>query len=347
MPYSDTIRNKIAHLNQRIVDLNAQRDLIDMNNTSRQQIEQIWAKVNDDASTALTKFSSTQSDLEDFQQQIKALTATLDGGAATGTLDISYLTGGLKASIDFYNKVSALYGKMENEGLDADSASKDPHALTVMLKVFGNKILKYALKLSVSNEWSKPIGPGLVLSFSVSAADGKGKVTLNVPGSIAKAQKDELLDMISFGVMGNSVQLDKNGHPIDAPEGRGYGRWKTDHDLGLDKGGGGRFSWSRTHGDKTQKYSMNFQQGSIAVSAGVSQDYGKDTSIASELGITASNDSHWTDFRKPEPVRVPAKIPTFSLQWHLEIIPATSPVPAGATIIAVMGAFILIMLAIA
>jgi hypothetical protein len=86
-----------------------QRSLIDANNASRQQIEQIWTNVNQDAATALTKFASAQSDLKGFRQQIDALATAMSNGTSGGTLDISYLTEGLKASISSYDKASKLW----------------------------------------------------------------------------------------------------------------------------------------------------------------------------------------------------------------------------------------------
>ncbi|WEV46784.1 hypothetical protein OZX62_00275 [Bifidobacterium sp. ESL0690] len=318
-----------------------ERDIIDMNNMSQQQIRQIWSNVNADASTALASFTAADNDLEGFRQQLDALTATMNGGSQTGRLDLTYINGTLKNQITFYDKLSKLYAQIEDKGLTPDTG--DRQTLTVLLKSLGAKVLQFDPSLELDHDWSLPIGPGLELTFSIGAKnkDGVG-IALNVPGSVAKAQRQELQDMLSFNLGGGSLQLDANGNPVNDPNDKDCTTWSNNSNCGIGKDGEAKYSWSRTHGDKGQTYTLGISGQSTSVSVGISQNYG-DASISSDLGLKASTNSHWRDFRTPEPVKVQVYVPDLNPDWNIGTVPETSPLVKGAETLVIIGGILLIV----
>ncbi|KFI45890.1 hypothetical protein GA0061078_1680 [Bifidobacterium bohemicum] len=319
------------------------RTLLEINDASKRQIVGIWSKVNNDASTALTNFVATQSDLEGFRRQVDILAQAMGAGSTTGTLDLSYIAGALNG-IDDYNKKSKLFHEMAStKGLASKTAhdTKTAPALLEALKTMGGKFAKYLPNLEVGQEWSIPVGPGLELTYRVSARDGDGRTTLSVPGYVAKDQRGELLSMISESQDLSSVRIDDNGRPVNTPGNKDYTEWTSGINANPSAGLGG--SWSRKHGDKTQTFTLNVNRKSLTVTVGVSQDVGNSCSVASELGLSAALENHWVHFRKPQPVRQPVSIPSLNLNWEVQPLPPATKT-AIETEILVTGALLLLLL---
>ncbi|WEV74117.1 hypothetical protein OZX74_00675 [Bifidobacterium sp. ESL0798] len=166
-----------------------ERDIIDMNNMSVQQINQIWQKVNDAANQALSKFVATRGDLEGFQQQLDALANTMSNGTGSGTLDIDYINGGLSASIASYKKLDAIYKDIEGKGLTEAEASQSPDVTAGVLKSMGNNILQLEPELAANETFEMGLGPGLVMTLSISTESeyrAALKSPFQIPSSTAR-----------------------------------------------------------------------------------------------------------------------------------------------------------------
>ncbi|WEV59148.1 hypothetical protein OZX67_00810 [Bifidobacterium sp. ESL0728] len=309
-----------------------ERDVIDMNDMSVQQINKIWQKVNDDANEALSKFVATRSDLEGFQQQLDALADTMSGGTGSGTLDIDYINGGLSASVASFNKLDAIYKDIEGMGLTEAEASQSPDVMAEVLKRMGNNILQLEPELAANGTFEVGLGPGLVMTLSLSTeSDHRSGLKITVPDSIIKGQRTELKDLISFDPEGLVVGAD--GQPVDNPylKDQGYGDWENEPPIPA-KNGDITYKSTRKHGDKTQRYSetINLAKPSLAMSVGVSQPVNGGT-VSTDIGLkTTMND--WHPFRKPDPVKDPVRVPVPNLpDWHREPVrepvPGRSPVP--------------------
>ncbi|WEV67563.1 hypothetical protein OZX72_00725 [Bifidobacterium sp. ESL0769] len=307
-----------------------ERDVIDMNNMSIQQVNQIWDKVNDDASKALSQFVATRSDLEGFLQQLNVLADTMSNGAGSGTLDINYINGGLSASIASYNKLDKIYKDIEGKGLTEAEAAKNPDVMAEVLKTMGANIIQLEPELAANGKFEVGLGPGLVMTLSLSTeSQHRGGLKITIPDSVIKGERTELRDLISFDPEGLVVSAE--GQPVNNPhlKDQGYSDWEGGQPI-PDLKGGFTQTWTREHDGKTQKYSRayNIPENSLEISTGVSQHV-EGGSISTDLALKSTRDSHWPPFRQPEPVRDPIRVPELHWpDWKRE--PTREPVPGRA-----------------
>ncbi|MDF7640024.1 hypothetical protein PT279_00180 [Bifidobacterium sp. ESL0784] len=187
-----------------------ERQLIDINNTTRKQIQQIWTRVNNDASGYMTKFAATGADINGFTAQLKALTDTVSSG---GSFTAANINGKLKAGIDGYLSIDKYLAEIAGNGLDVNAATKDPHVAVEAFKAIAQFALDHSPSLKANETWTMNLGGGLLIIIGFHVSDyngGKGTITLDIPDDAFENEKLQLKDMLSFSKDG--IKIDKDGN---------------------------------------------------------------------------------------------------------------------------------------
>ncbi|WEV74152.1 hypothetical protein OZX74_00875 [Bifidobacterium sp. ESL0798] len=298
--YISNIRDIKPVLNKAIETFAGQdayeKHLLDMNNTSKDQIRKIWENVNTDANTYLTKFSAIGADLEGFTQQLANLTSTVTG---SGTFDTDNIKTHLTAEIASYNTISKYYEDISGAGLTAEEISKNPNAAIDAFKAVAQFALDNAPTLKANGSWSMPIGPGLLLTIALhEEADGNGNLTITIPESVFKGQKTLLKDMLSWNEKGVNVNkdgvMDTEGWVLDTPMSKVMQELKDNGHI--------TEAWHKTVDGVTETLSLdlNVKNQQVKATAGVKQDV-TNGSASTDITLETVENSGWRDPRLPAP----------------------------------------------
>ncbi|WEV59023.1 hypothetical protein OZX67_00075 [Bifidobacterium sp. ESL0728] len=230
-----------------------ERQLIDINNTTRKQIQQIWTSVNNDANGYMTKFAATGADINSFTAQLKALTDTVSSG---GSFTAANINGKLKAGVTDYLNIEKYLAEIARNGLDLNKMGQNPSVAFDAFKAIGNFALDNCPTLKAGDSWTMTVGPGLIITITAKGeADGNGNLTITIPESVFKKQKTLLKDMLSWDKKG--VHIDENGGIPDDTQG-----WVCDKDSesvisDLRNKGHLTESWHRTLDGATESITLD------------------------------------------------------------------------------------------
>ncbi|WEV67461.1 hypothetical protein OZX72_00120 [Bifidobacterium sp. ESL0769] len=262
-----------------------ERQLIDINNTTRKQIQQIWTTVNNDASGYEGKISAVGADLEGFTGQLRALTDSLTGES----FDSADINGNLKNGMDSYLKISSLYQEIAGDGLKPKDLDNDPALALELFQSIAKFMIDNAPTLKANESWSVPFGPNLLATLALYAElDGNGNLTVTFD-----EQKTLLKDMVSWGEKGaniKSVPNDTDG-------------WVLDQEPWEDAFNDFRItgilieSWHRTVNGATETITMsiNTRTGQVKMSGNVKQDV-KNGSASTDVSLQNTENANWPKF---------------------------------------------------
>ncbi|WEV46752.1 hypothetical protein OZX62_00095 [Bifidobacterium sp. ESL0690] len=275
--------------------------LIDINNTTRQQIQQIWDNVNGDARGYMTKFAATGADIDGFTNQLKALTDTIK---SKGSFTAANINGKLKAGVNDYINIEKYLAEIAGKGLDVNTATKDPHTAVETLKAIAQFALDHSPSLKANETWTMDLGGGLLIIIGFHVSDyngGKGTITLDIPDDVFENEKLRLRDMLSAS---------KNGIHIDTEGRLDTNGWVSDNNNnGVDfdqQTGTITGSWHKTDHGQTEKVALkfNFNTHELTITSAV-EDQLPNGTTSTDITMQTTKDFHWhIPNNPPAPVTV-------------------------------------------
>lgn len=295
--------------------------VIDQNNMSAQQIEEIWTKVGSTNDSYATRFVAVKEDLKGLRQQVMALADIVSPGS--GKFDAGQIRKGTLNDINQFLETHKVLSKLTEKGLTQQDLqelnNQNPAMLKHVLDVLGSSMLDMTPGLSLGDSISIPIGPNVSFTYWVKMVDGgKGPVGIDLSDYIA-GQKRSLADMASVTAKTGSIKLDEFGHPVNEPFLKpGDTEWSSSTAM---QGSQVTTTWTRKYDGSSQAYSVNSDYRKRE--AGVSYETGGDLGICSGIGFTVKQNGSWRPLTRPLPVSetYPLRLPELTLPTWKGIVP--------------------------
>lgn len=288
-----------------------QQNLLDWNNTSRQDIEKIWSDINADNATYTSRLSAVRTDMNGLIIAVKKLADTIDPSA--GSFTPSNIVS-LKGSIQSYLKTSEKLQKLTEEGLTAEDLSKmSSQEKKDLLDGLLETWMPTVNPSNAAGTWSMSIGPSLTLTYTVTVTADKNS-PVNITANINE-QKNQLQALKNLKFGNTTLGFDSSNNPtgstsVSSGSGIGLGSgWQYSSSSNLSTNGEVSGSW--THSYRNNKYTVimgtNLKKMSMFAGYRISTDIGK-SNISSEVKLEAGIFDHgWGHIavpKKPEPVRI-------------------------------------------
>ncbi len=331
-----------------------QRDLIDRNNMTKQQIKKIWTTVNEDNNVYTSRLSAVEADLNGLIAALDRLAEIISPSKGAFTPDA---IAKINEDLNHYLQNSRILGKLASKGLTAkDLSDLGKQGQKDLIDGILNFWLNSVNPTGAEGKWSLSLGPYLKLTYSVSAdADKDSPVSLK--GTIDD-QKKMMLNLKYTGFAGNSFGLNSDGNPTSTlsipsgPAAKLGGGWSASSSTQFSGDGSRTGVWSRTYKNTTYSYFYGWDTHNRSIHIGykVSSDVGK-SRVSSEAKIEASvPTSGWGKIPVPVPYTEPAlnwspaKWPQFAVpQVHMD--PETSQLVVtvlGRTFVGITAILILV-----
>lgn len=315
-----------------------QRDLIDRNNMTKQQIKKIWTTVNEDNNVYTSRLSAVEADLNGLIAALDRLAEIISPSKGAFTPDA---IAKINEDLNHYLQNSRILGKLASKGLTAkDLSDLGKQGQKDLIDGILNFWLNSVNPTGAEGKWSLSLGPYLKLTYSVSAdADKDSPVSLK--GTI-NDQKKMMLNLKYTGFAGNSFGLNSDGNPTSTlsipsgPAAKLGGGWSYSSSFNMSLGS---FSGSWTHSYKNISYTIMNGYSTLPVrsfmSYKISSVVGK-SRVNSEAKIEASAPtSGWGKIPVPVPYKAPAfdwssiRLPQLSMP-QIYIDPETSQLAVRA-----------------
>lgn len=315
-----------------------QRDLIDRNNMTKQQIKKIWTTVNEDNNVYTSRLSAVEADLNGLIAALDRLAEIISPSKGAFTPDA---IAKINEDLNHYLQNSRILGKLASKGLTAkDLSDLGKQGQKDLIDGILNFWLNSVNPTGAEGKWSLSLGPYLKLTYSVSAdADKDNPVSLK--GTIDD-QKKMMLNLRYTGFAGNSFGLNSDGNPTSTlsipsgPAAKLGGGWSYSSSFNMSLGS---FSGSWTHSYKNISYTIMNGYSTLPVrsfmSYKISSVVGK-SRVNSEAKIEASAPtSGWGKIPVPVPYKAPAfdwssiRLPQLSMP-QIYIDPETSQLAVRA-----------------
>lgn len=286
---------------------NYHKKVIDKNNTTSTDIENIFQNVNDVSDLYKSRFIALLADLKEFNRMIKLLSTVVNPN--NGKFNSEYVGNKVRDTISRYVNTSSNLEKIATDGLtEEDVKNMDQSKLKDLLDVYGPSILDNIPNVKVGDEIEVEIGPGVVVYYNVSGeVKGTGNVNLNL---IAEEQQLKLKEYSDKQDLGNGIST---GIVSFVLPGDNVPKIETSLE-------GITVSYENTIGADTyaHNYIINWVEQEIAIENSVSTDTDIG-SVSSALGIKFSDDSksRWKPLPEPVPIESPysSHIPDFDIDW--------------------------------
>lgn len=323
-----------------------QRDLIDRNNMTKQQIKEIWTTVNEDNNVYTSRLSAVEADLNGLIAALDRLAEIISPSKGAFTPDA---IAKINEDLNHYLQNSRVLGKLASKGLTAkDLSDLGKQGQKDLIDGILNFWLNSINPTGAEGKWSLSLGPYLKLTYSVSAdADKDSPVSLK--GTIDD-QKKMMLNLKYTGFAGNSFGLNSDGNPTSTlsipsgPAAKLGGGWS--YSSGVDTNGKSDINLHWTHRYKNTSYTItvggNSQRLSNYFSYKISSDVGK-SRVSSEAKIEASvPTSGWGKIPVPVPYKAPAfKLP--KLTWEKIKQYLTNSAKIGAVVVLFAGCAVVVV----
>lgn len=315
-----------------------QRDLIDRNNMTKQQIKKIWTTINEDNNVYTSRLSAVEADLNGLIAALDRLAEIISPSKGAFTPDA---IAKINEDLNHYLQNSRILGKLASKGLTAkDLSDLGKQGQKDLIDGILNFWLNSVNPTGAEGKWSLSLGPYLKLTYSVSAdADKDSPVSLK--GTIDD-QKKMMLNLKYTGFAGNSFGLNSDGNPTSTlsipsgPAAKLGGGWSYSSSFNMSLGS---FSGSWTHSYKNISYTIMNGYSTLPVrsfmSYKISSVVGK-SRVNSEAKIEASAPtSGWGKIPVPVPYKAPAfdwssiRLPQLSMP-QIYIDPETSQLAVRA-----------------
>lgn len=315
-----------------------QRDLIDRNNMTKQQIKKIWTTINEDNNVYTSRLSAVEADLNGLIAALDRLAEIISPSKGAFTPDA---IAKINEDLNHYLQNSRILGKLAIKGLTAkDLSDLGKQGQKDLIDGILNFWLNSVNPTGAEGKWSLSLGPYLKLTYSVSAdADKDSPVSLK--GTIDD-QKKMMLNLKYTGFAGNSFGLNSDGNPTSTlsipsgPAAKLGGGWSYSSSFNMSLGS---FSGSWTHSYKNISYTIMNGYSTLPVrsfmSYKISSVVGK-SRVNSEAKIEASAPtSGWGKIPVPVPYKAPAfdwssiRLPQLSMP-QIYIDPETSQLAVRA-----------------
>lgn len=315
-----------------------QRDLIDRNNMTKQQIKKIWTTVNEDNNVYTSRLSAVEADLNGLIAALDRLSEIISPSKGAFTPEA---IAKINEDLNHYLQNSRILGKLASKGLTAkDLSDLGKQGQKDLIDGILNFWLNSVNPTGTEGKWSLSLGPYLKLTYSVSAdADKDSPVSLK--GTIDD-QKKMMLNLKYTGFAGNSFGLNSDGNPTSTlsipsgPAAKLGGGWSYSSSFNMSLGS---FSGSWTHSYKNISYTIINGYSTLPVrsfmSYKISSVVGK-SRVNSEAKIEASAPtSGWGKIPVPVPYKAPAfdwssiRLPQLSMP-QIYIDPETSQLAVRA-----------------
>ena len=138
------------------------RQIIDKNDASRRQINDIWAKVNGVADRYTPRFAAVAAGLDDLAAALGKLADAIDpdgGGLGADGLDAA------DAAIGTYGQNKTLINQLNTTGFDSDDAGAgDVPGMKAFLDSLSRVIMPLTPDLKAGRQWELPLGTSLTFS---------------------------------------------------------------------------------------------------------------------------------------------------------------------------------------
>lgn len=286
------------------------KKVLDKNNTSKTEIDNIFNSVYNVSSTYSVRFSAIKSQLESFNNLVLGMAELINPNNGYAPEKIS---DSLSSLFSEYNIESEIFNKLQGDGLSEDDLNKyDKNSLEKILDYVANNVLDHIPSVKVGQEASIPIGVGLTVFYKISTAlKGNGNTTVNATIEDQKIMLKNFSWKKSGG--GNllssdvSVNTDEEASvSLNAP----YTGASFDG-----KSITGSYSYKIGNNTYTFETSSGINEVKVQESVKTDLDGG---SVTSTLGIKKSNYSNWKPLPVPEPVYepTPVQVPSLNVNWE-------------------------------
>ncbi|WP_075718712.1 hypothetical protein [Roseburia sp. 499] len=276
-----------------INDVNAyHKKVIDKNNTTVQEIENIFNAVKEVDTSYAVRMSACKEQLESIGKLILELTKVVD--PSTGVFRTDVVNGRLTGFFSDYEKTKEILLILGQTGLTQEELEElDDEQLKNVLSRVISGVIDVLPNIKVGDKLQVPIGPDVTLYYSVSGKyDNDSDIDIDL---VISDQRLKLKEMSWSKNLTDGVSIDKGlvGGDVDVSA-------KTDNgSVKFSSGGACEMEGTYKNGDTTYKVKTSFAYEKMILEESVATEIGKGT-ITSTIGIEKTKNNGWT----PCPVTV-------------------------------------------
>lgn len=306
------------------------KKVLDKNNTSKTEIDNIFNSVYNVSSNYSVRFSAVKSQFESFNKLILEMGELINPNNGYTPKEIKDSLSRLFAD---YDVKLDIFGKLQGEGLSEDDLDMyDENVLGEILDYVADSIIDNIPSIKVGQEASIPIGVGLTFFYKVSTTlKGSGDATIN---ATIDEQKIELKNVSWKKSAGG--ELLSGDVSVNSDEEASASINSPNTSTSFDNNG---FSGSTSYkfGKNTYTFETSYGVNEFTIQESVKTDLGGD-SITTTIGIKKSNETNWKPLPAPEPVYNPSpiEVPTLNVDWE-----KVATVTAVVSVVAIAAGIIL------
>lgn len=301
----------ILNAKKYIDNINAyHKKVLDKNNTSQTEIDNIFNAVYNVSSTYSVRFSAVESQLQSFNNLILGMAELINPNCGYTPQKINE---SLSSLFSEYEVESGILGKLQGDGLSEKDLDKyDENTLERILDYVADNVFDHIPSIKVGQEASIPIGAGLTVFYKISSTlKGTGDTTINTTIEDQKLQLKNFSWKKSAG--GNLLSGDVS---VNSDEEASVSLNAPNTSVSFDtKAATGSYSYKI--GKNTYTFETSFGVSEVKAQESVKTDL-DGGSVTSTLGIKKSNNSNWKPLPEPEPVYnpTPVQVPSLNVNWE-------------------------------
>lgn len=286
------------------------KKVLDKNNTSKTEIDNIFNSVYNVSSNYSVRFSAVKSQFESFNKLILEMGELINPNNEYTPKEIRASLSSLFAD---YDVKSDIFSKLQDEGLSEDDLDKyDENVLGEILDYVADSIIDNIPSIKVGQEVSIPIGVGLSFFYKISTTlKGSGDATINATIDEQKIELKNVSWKKSAG--GELLSADVS---VNSDEEASVSVSSTNTSVSVD-GASATASYSYKLGDNTYTFETSYGVNEFTIQESVKTDL-SGGSVTTTIGIKKSNQTNWKPLPVPEPVYSPSpiQVPSLNVDWE-------------------------------
>lgn len=316
-----------------INDVNAyHKKVIDKNNTTIQEIENIFNEVKEVDSSYAVRMSACKNQLESITNLIIELNQIIE--PTMGLFSIDQINGRLSSYFTDYEKTKEILLILSQNGLtQEDIENLDEEELRNVLSRVISGVIDVLPNIKVGEKIEIPIGPDVTLYYSVSGKyDNDSDIDIDL---VISDQRLKLKEISGSGKIVDNIEIggDLLGGDVEVSAETDKGSITLNTDGACE----GTVTYKNGNTTCTVKTSFSFEK--VIFEESVSTEIGKGT-ITSTIGIEKTNDNGWTPslvpVYEPEVVEIP-KIEDTDEDWEV-LLAVGGIILIGGLVVATDGA---------
>lgn len=287
------------------------KKVIDKNNTTAEDINNIFTAVNNHSENYRGRFLAILTDLQSYRKTLDLISDVVSPG--NGQFNSNYIGNGLKNAVNTYLENSKLLEEMSGDGLTSEKLNdvEDQDQFKQLLDSMGSTLIALMPSVGLGQKIEIPIGPDLKFYYAV-----EGKVDVNSNVDLNMVIEDQKLKIKDFSMESGGILNVGTSYGADGEGSVSVGSENANVSFNVNNAqveGSG----SVVVGNNTYTVTIRVSAASLELEKAIMTEI-DGGSVTSKVGIIKDNNLNWKPIPVPVPVEVPYPdpIPEFEIDWE-------------------------------